>query len=255
VLSFPSIIVSKDEMSPSPPEVYGIYNQLKQEFISARYILFEAIEESSKGVHFSDKRVRLYDLLDYRHYRLWIEKVKMAFLAAYAIFDKIAYLVNEYWKLGLPIRKISFNTVWFDRGDQRKELAPIFSDSDNWPLRGLYWLSKDLYFKGNSNQPMEPDARELNSIRNHITHKYLKVHDHILCDTSNWRNKEGRELSYPISDQELKNQAIKLFKLVRNALIYVSLAAHENERKAREDIGEGMLGEMPLFEVGDDYRL
>ncbi|MEE7627893.1 LA2681 family HEPN domain-containing protein [Methylobacter sp. Wu8] len=254
-LTFPSIVVSNDEVSSAPPEVYGIYNQLKQEYVSARYILFEAIEESSKGIHFSDKRVKLYNTLDYRYSRLWVEKLKMAFLAAYAIFDKIAYLINEYWNLNLPIKKISFDTVWFERANKEKGLAAIFANSENWPLRGLYWVSKDLYYKADSSQPMEPDARHLNYIRNHITHKYLKVHDHILCDTSNWRDKEGHELSYPISDRELKQQAIKLLKLVRNALIYVSLAAHSNECKAREKIGEGLIGEMQLFEIGDRYRL
>lgn len=103
-LSFPSVVVSVAESSPSPPEVFGIFNQLKQEIVSARYILFQAIQESQRdSLHFADKKVKLVDMLDYRHYRLWVEMAKMAFLHAYAIFDKIGYLINDYWRLGRPV--------------------------------------------------------------------------------------------------------------------------------------------------------
>lgn len=254
VLTFPSVFVAKDDSAPILPEVYGIYNQLKQEYVSARYILFEAIKESEQTVHFSDKRVLLYDMLDYRHYRLWIEKLKMAFLSVYTIFDKIAYLVNEYWQLGLPIRKVSFGNVWFKNADQRQGLAEIFEAADNWPLRGLFWVSKDLFFKKTQNQPMEPDARHLNHIRNHIAHKYLKVYDDSLVDTAAWREFEGHELSYPISNIEFITQTLKLIKLVRSALIYMSLAAHDKETKAQKGIDESLIGEMKLYEVDDDLR-
>jgi hypothetical protein len=82
VFTFPSVIIEIEKsQSGSPPEVYGIYNQLKQEYVSARLYAFDAITESEENVHFSDKKVKLYDMLDYREYRLWIEKAKMAFMA------------------------------------------------------------------------------------------------------------------------------------------------------------------------------
>ncbi|MEZ5479793.1 MAG: LA2681 family HEPN domain-containing protein [Thiolinea sp.] len=94
----------------------------------------DAIEESQKTVHFST-RALLYDMLDYREYRLWIEKAKMAFLGAHAIFDKIAYLINKHWSLGLPARKIDFKSYWFNNGCSSKGLANPFISSDNWALR------------------------------------------------------------------------------------------------------------------------
>lgn len=255
VLTFPSVIISSEKCkSATPPEVYGIYNQLKQEFVSARYILYEALQESNDGgVHFSDKQVKLYDMLDYRHSGLWVEKLKMSFLSAYAIFDKIAYLINEYWEMNLPIRQVSFSSVWYENGNKKKGLSPRLSELKNWPFRGLYWLSKDLFYKASNEQPMEPGARILYHVRNHITHKYLKVHDHGLYDTENLRNSVGHELSYPISDFELKEQTMKLLKLVRSALIYVSLAAHQHERTLREGISEDQYAEIQLFEIQDEY--
>lgn len=255
VLTFPPTIVKKGDENPLFPEVYGIYNQLKQEYVSARYILFEAIEESNTSLHFSDKRVKLYDMLDYREYRLWIEKLKMAFLSAYAIFDKIAYLLNQHWNLSINVQSVKFNSVWMKPGDKRKPLLEKFRYSDNWPLRGLFWLSKDLYFRTSENRPIEPDARHLNHIRNHIAHKYLRVYDHRLVDTKTWRENSGHELSYPISDLELKRQTMKVIKLVRSALIYLSLAAHAEESKARKILDDGLLAEMELYEIEELYRL
>jgi len=45
-----------------------MYNQLKQEFVSARYLYYEGI--TSEAVHFSDKKVYLYDTLDAPVYSL-----------------------------------------------------------------------------------------------------------------------------------------------------------------------------------------
>lgn len=255
VLTFPSIVTPAEDAKLMFPEVYGIYNQLKQEYVSTRYIMFDAIEESERKLHFSDKRVKLYDMLDYRKYRLWIEKLKMAFLSAYAIFDKIAYLVNEYWELSIQVQKVQFNTVWNKSGDRKRALADKFSSSDNWPLRGLYWLSKDLYFKKNDNQSIEPDAHHLNHIRNHIAHKYLRVYDDFFVDAKSLRENEGHDLSYSIGDGEFIVQSIKLLKLVRSALIYLSLAAHAEESKSRQEFGEGLVVGMELYEVNDAFRL
>jgi len=255
VLTFPSIIVDTEDLKiGNPPEVYGIFNQLKQEYVSARYMLFDAVCESSNGVHFSDKRVKLYDLMDYRCYRLWIEKTKMAFLSAHAIFDKIAYLVNEYWQLALGAREISLKRCWFAKG-KRSELAPPFESSRNWALRGLFWLSKDLAGERGSSQPIQPDAWHISEIRNHIAHKYLKVFDHMLVDTEGWRQTAGHEYEYPISDQELIYRTRSLLELVRAALIYVTLAASHEERIKKETIGSKLLAEMGLMEIGDKDRL
>lgn len=256
VFTFPSVIIELEKsQSGSPPEVYGIYNQLKQEYVSARYMLFDAITESEENVHFSDKKVKLYDMLDYREYRLWIEKAKMAFMGAHAIFDKIAYLVNEYWELGQSARRINFKSCWYRNGKTSDGFAAAFESSENWPLRGLYWISKEFIGEKERESPLQPDAWHISEIRNHIAHKYLKVFDHVLVDTEQWRNASGHEWEYPISDKELIDQTLKLLNLVRSALIYVSLAAYDEEARKRSEIADGLLGDMQLFEVDDKYRL
>ncbi|MBT9539832.1 LA2681 family HEPN domain-containing protein [Thiobacillus sp.] len=254
-LTLPAITFTAREASATLPEAYAIFNQLKQEYVSARYLVFEAIQEQSKPLHFADRGVVLYDALDYRYYRLWIEKLKMAFLSAHAIFDKIAYLINDYWKLELGVRGVNFNLIWY-ADTSKSKIADRFASSDNWPLRGLFWLSKDFSYKTKSDRAVvDPEAKILHEIRNHIAHKYLRVHDHTLYGTAEARARHGHDQSFPVSDLELKEQSIKLLKLVRSALIYLSAAVTHEENRKLEKLEPGLIGSMPITSVGDKYRL
>lgn len=253
-LTLPSIRLPIEEGGPDLPKSYGIFNQLKQEYVSARFLIFEALKEkNNRGLHFSDRGVTLYDALDYRYYRLWVEKLKMAFLSSHAIFDKIAYLINEHWKLGLPVHKVDLRSVWLTT--PKLSPNPIFLESDNWPLRGLFWLSKDIYHKSNADQAIDPEAKIIHDIRNHIAHKYLRVHDHYLYGASKERERHGHALTYPVSDLELQTQSIKLLKLVRSALFYLSFAVKHHEQEKLKDYSPEYFATMPITEVGDKYRL
>ena len=106
-------------------------------------------------------------------YSLNIEKVKVAFRLCYSIFDKIAYLLNIYLKLGIASNKVSFRNIWHENANCRNPIRDdIFKESRS-ALRGLFWLSKDLDEKGDS--PIEPEAKEIATIRNYIEHKSFKV--------------------------------------------------------------------------------
>ena len=254
-LTLPPITLHAQEGGALLPAPYAIFNQLKQEYVSARYMVFEAINEKQSSLHFADKGVILYDALDYRYYRLWIERLKMAFLSAYAILDKVAYLVNDFWKLAIPTRNLSFNSIWFAGKPRDLKIRPEFESSNNWPLRGLFSLSRDFYYQSTSPRTVDPEAKVLHEIRNHIAHKYLRVHDDMLYSAAGDRARNGRDLSFPVSEEELIGQSIKLLKLVRSALIYTSSAiAHEEIRKA-SDLSSGFVGTMPIMSVDDRYRL
>lgn len=254
-LTLPTITLPVEEGGATLPAPYAIFNQLKQEYVSARYLIFEAVQERNAPLHYADRGVVLYDALDYRYYRLWIEKLKMAFLSAHAIFDKIAYLINDYWKLSLHVRGVNFNSIWYADIRTKLKIADRFASSDNWPLRGLFWLSKDFYHKSNADRAVDPEAKILHEIRNHIAHKYLRVHDHTLYGATEERARHGHDLSFPVSDSELIEQSVKLLKLVRSALIYLSAAvAHEESRKFKNS-KPGIVASMPIMSVDDRYRL
>jgi len=254
-LTLPSITVAASEATALMPRPYAIFNQLKQEYASARYMVFEALGEKGGKLHFADKGVLLFDAMDYRFYRTWIEKLKMAFLALHAIFDKIAYLVNEYWRVGLEPKRVSFASVWRSTDRASSELSARFSTSSNWPLRGLYGLSRDFHLKPVGEGAVDPEARVLNDIRNHIAHKYLRVHDHFLYDAEKDRARNKDQLGYAVSGQELEHHVMKLLKLARSGLIGLSCAVLHEEAEKRSKIGDEGNFPMMLSVLEDRFRL
>lgn len=240
ILSLPDFTTEINE----PPIVAGIFNALKQEFVSARWMLWEGIK--SNAPHFSDREVLLYNTLDYPSYGLSVEKVKMAFRMAYSILDKIAYFLNHYLALGIPERRISFRTIW-----REKDNGPVrdrFVKSENWPIRGLFWLSKDL-FEEDMRDSTEPEARALAELRHHLEHKYVKVHEMQLgpsdpsCDT----------LAHSIGRPDLEQRTLRLMQLARSALIYLSLGMHREERE-RAKGEKGLVATISLDPLPDEWK-
>ena len=106
-------------------------------------------------------------------------------------------------------------------------LRPLFQTYKNWAFRGLFWLSKDLYEdKPGFREAIEPDARQLNEIRNHAEHKYLKLHEGEWSPelaASNASDGMGDRLAFSIDRDDFEAKALRILKHARAALIYLSL--------------------------------
>ena len=248
-LLLPDMITNLKE----PPWFFGLFNQLKQEYVSARYFLYGGISE--EAVHFSDKGVYLVNTLDYTAHCLAQERVKIAFRISYSIFDKIAFFLNEYFKLGLKKRNIYFSKVWYKDGDFKKGLHQDFAARRNLPLRGLYWLSRDLF---EEEAPfvaaLEPDAKKLRDIRNHLEHKYIKIQD-FFREESDDRHSMYDPLALRISRTDFNNKALRILKLSRAALIYLSLGIHGEERGRSKNKKTGFIAPMPTVLLKDEDKM
>ncbi|HEC93031.1 MAG TPA: hypothetical protein ENI51_08595 [Candidatus Atribacteria bacterium] len=251
VISVPGIVVKIGE----GPYYHGFFNQMKQEFVSARYILYEGLK--SRELHFSDKDVILYNTLDYPVYSLSVEKVKFAFRVAYSLFDKIAFFLNHYLRLNIKEKKVSFKTLWYDYQQKKKVLRSDFRKKENLPLRGLFWLSKDLF----ENEPgfrdaIEPEAKDIYEIRNHLEHKYLKVYDDIWLGQSVDKWESADILAFHIKRKEFESKSIKLVKMVRAALIYLTLAVHIEEIERANERGKDVkVLELYLDSWNDEWKV
>ena len=249
VLTLPSLVLDASDASGArPPRAVGLFNQLKQEFVSARWSLYEGL--TTEGVHFSDRGVLLYDTLDYPSYSLATERVRTAFRTAYSLLDKVAFFVDAYWTLQKKPAHLSFRTVWYKEG--RKALLDRFGGYPNWPLRGLFWLSKELFdddLKGSTGA----DARELHELRNRLEHRYLQVHAGWAWPALSHAG-QGAGTGESISDDDLAAKAIRVMKLARSALIYLSLAVAREEELRHADRPEGLIGSMPLWTLDDDRK-
>lgn len=237
------------------PYYIGFFNQMKQEYVSARYLYYEGINFNEP--HFSDKDVYLYNTLDYPIYSLGIEKVKVSFRIVYSLFDKIGYFIKDYFNLKVK-SKVYFRTLWYWNENHDNELKEEFKDKENWPLRGLFWLSKDLLSCPDYIKAIDPDAREIAKIRNHLEHRYLKIHDTLWRDPLSGNDfgfKLKDSLAFSIYRKEFELKTLKLIKLARAALIYISLAVHTEEYKRDQEKEAGKVLPTQLEKYDDNWKI
>lgn len=209
-----------------PPIYQTIFNQIKQEFVSARHLLFEGLNH--KEFHHSDRDNLQLDTLDYAVYSYSSEKIKIAFRLCYSILDKVGYLLNDYLDLGFKSDRVSFRGIWniYDKKTRSYKLNPQISFTQNWAFRGLYWLSKDLYEKNEEfSSTIEPEAKELAMIRNFIEHKSFKI-----IEFGESGVFDGG-LTYVIERKEFEIKTLNLIKLIRASMIYLSLGINLEEIK------------------------
>ncbi len=238
----PSMVLKFDEK----PIFQSMFNQLKQEYVSARYLFYESLLNSE--IHFSDKEVTLMDTLDYSTYSLSIEKAKIAFKICYSIFDKISYFLNLYLGLENIPSKVNFRNIWFKNLFKNQGLNELISDSSNWALRGLFWLSKDLYEK-EFDVTIEPDAKELANIRNYIEHKSFKVVESL----NPYWTKETE--TYEIDRRLFEDKTFKILKLSRSAIMYLSFLIYEEENKREKNRNDGLIMPVDFIKLRDEYKI
>jgi hypothetical protein len=249
IFHLPSMVTHVGEES----YFYGIFNQMKQEFVSSRYLLYESLIADSP--HFSDKGVFLFNTFDYPTYGLAVEKTKIALRMGYSLLDKIALFINRYFELGLLESKVSFQNVWFEQkagggvardANGEPQISKKLDGSKNWALRGLFWLSKDLKEGKDLRDSLEPDAKLMDQIRHHAEHQYLKVHLDFAGIKTSGSLPDKPTLS--VTRGQLEKASMKLLKTVRAALIHLSLSV-----KAEEDRKDQLRGNAkPIGHLSQD---
>ncbi len=250
VMMLPSITVGGLDGGPGPPPVIAYFNLIKQEYAAARFSCWEGLTAS--GVHFADRGVQVYNTLDYPAVGFAVERLKMAFRGAYSIFDKVAFCLNTYLGLGHPERQVSFRNLWFVKG-RGKALHPNLDGVANWPLRGLFWLSKDV-FENDFKDVTEPDAQAIYELRNHLEHKFVSVHDMFLRAVSISPSPDTAPGVFDLSFEDLAARTVRQLKLARAAIIYLTLAIHAEERRREVDRPPGASFPMSLDTWDDAWK-
>lgn len=231
VLHLPAITVSIN----TGPYYESFFNQMKQEFVSARFLFYEGITATSP--HFSDSGVTLYDTTDYPVFGLSIERVKLALRSTYSLFDKMAFFLNYYLQLGIPAKQVNFRSFWYKSQNPKQGLKADIDGRCNWALRGMFWLAKDLYdSRPEFRDAMEPEAREIDVIRNHAEHKLLRVHE--FPENTAWaRGTMPDEALFSIDRDGLYSRTMRMLKLTRSALVYLAYAVHIEEMRKQQARG------------------
>ena len=209
---------------PDAPRFPAYYNLMKQEYVSARYRLYRATHEDDPDFVMRD--VRMLDSGEGQVFGHFTEDLRSAFRSAYAIFDKIGAFLNDYYQIGIKPRNVTFRGVWSEKPNSAVfEIRPMFRGHRNWPLRGLYFLSNDLFDEA-FKEVSEPDAADLAKLRQQAEHRFLSFQDYV--------SGESTEIHRLMAVDDFQRRTVRLLKLAREALIYVSLAMHREEALRKE---------------------
>lgn len=187
-----------------------LINCLKEDYAVARLTLYESISE-----HTQFDKVDAVNLLsensDNAVYGIRSAKLKLAFSSCFNILDKIALFINAYLKLNQRERSVTFFNVWYKNNNPKSSTNTVYeevSSIGNAPLLALLDIAKDFLPSG--------EYYHLRNKRNHITHRYLIAHH----QNDSWREDiDGEE--YHIDYDQLYNDSMQLFKVVKSALIYL----------------------------------
>lgn len=163
----------------------------------------------------------------------------------YSIFDKIALFINKYYEINLPPDKVSFSRIWheYDKHGKPIRIREQIEKSGNWILRGLYWLSRDIFSK--ELDMIDPEATDIANIRNFIEHKSFKIVDFGEFGTIN-------ENSTLVVDREqFEQKCEKVIKLVRSAIMYLAMSVHISEEMKER---QGIVMPYECLEIKDEFK-
>ncbi|QQK09024.1 LA2681 family HEPN domain-containing protein [Miniphocaeibacter halophilus] len=201
-----------------------MYNNLKEEFISSRFLYYEALEPNYK-THYSDRDVYLINNWNNAIYSVRIEKLKNSFKLLYSILDKSAFFLNEYYNLNINENEITFRNLWENSKEGSLNILPY---RNNYGLNAIRWLYKDIFV--NLHKSPNPHSKTLHTLRNALEHKYIVV---TISNLTLSEDLEKKENIWYISERKLQNYTLQLLHMVRELLIYLVISVNitENEKK------------------------
>ena len=205
------------------PRFPAYYNHLKQEYISARFRLYQYQSLDPLKGHFTDREALILDSADGGEFGHHVDQLRTAFRSAYALFDKLALFLNDYFSVGMNPRDVSFRRIWVKRESKplNLKLRTVFDGNQNWPLRGLYYLSKD-FFDEDFSSSAAPDAKELVLLRNYLEHRFLTLQYY------NAGASDSDTHLYITTDRFFA-KTMHIMRMARAALTYLSLAMYREE--------------------------
>ena len=113
-------------------------------------------------------------------------------------------------------------------------------------------MSKEL-FDDDLKMTTAADARELHNIRNALEHTYLRVSEgwakpFVIAETNN------NGFGIAVGSDELEAKALRVMKMARSALFYLSFAISVEERRKRREDPDQLVGSMSLDGLEDRRR-
>lgn len=219
-LLLPSLLFQSDK---DLNKYISMFNQIKQEYVYARYLCFNSNEVDS--VHYADENVYLIDCLDYVQYSIRVEGLKASFKTLYSLLDKVAMFINEYYSLKIKTRQVNFHSIWRSNSDLNKML------DKNIGLSSIFWIEKD-FDNGDNSLTANPNSKRLKIIRNYLEHRFTNITLNIFNGSED--NEDNNETRLYLTESELQEFALDLLNLVREVIFSLKNAIQisENEKQS-----------------------
>ena len=247
VIQLPNMITKID----AKPVFHGMFNQIKQEYIYARYLYYSTLGYNEP--HFADRETYIKSYTDYAQYSIRLERLKTAFKTLYGLFDKMSFFLSHYFDLGIKERDINFRSIWHSsagRGKGEYKFKNVLNPAQNFALSSLYWISKDFFDKYEDSP--NPEIRRIKDIRDSLEHKYVKISDGFFDKCI---GEYGDGLAFYISDKELYEVTIMLLRILREAIINLSLCVNIAEIPKREAAKDELVLPLYLLDYEDDWKV
>lgn len=206
------------ESAQDPPPIFAMLNCLKQEFVEARKLLFQASVNQQP-----DERLYV-NTLDYAIYGSAAAKLCFAQRSGMDLLDRIAVAVDLHLGIGTNPRKIDFRTYWRNKAET-EWTAGITEEvqSDNLPVIALSEIAADLKNDGFLTSQVDR--------RNASTHRFTVLHE--------YKSREAvsgvKYIERYVFDEFLA-ATIETLQLTRAAIIYlVEFVMRRERREANDD--------------------
>ena len=227
-------------------EIIDAFNTIKQDFVSARYLVWASSEHSSPIRIHAQAVTSHVSFLDTLHYGRWGVRTGIAiqaFKAAVDVLDKIASFTHLYFDTKQSATAVFFRNLPYE--DRKKQsLAGAFSKAVqgkkwNRGLAALIDLSYDLDSKWAS-----PLARNV-KMRHAATHRFVNVHSESPPKSSKWSER--------MNWAELVEESLFQLRLARSAIFYVAqMIDTQEDRNASTGLGGSITMPLPFIRLDTD---
>lgn len=206
------------------PQAFRYLSQIRLEYVAARQLCYGSL--NAKAIRKVKKNGLSVSENEPLAYSLAMESLKLSFRSAYSLLPKIAQVIKLYFNLKLADNKTGLKNVWYTDGHPANGLASVFTRSDNWLLRSLFWLSKELP-SVRQLPSIDGASDRLKSIADALENRYLRVVE--------LEPAEDAIVDNTISRDKLEKATTGTLSLVRDAIVYLTLALHIEEKKRKQN--------------------
>lgn len=237
-------IISKIDESMENKELFLIYNEIKQEYASARFQLYEGINNNE--YHYSDFGNKLILDSEYILYSYGVKQIENSYRSIYSIFNRVAYFLNKYNHMEISNKTLSLNKLFNKIEKNEDDSLKKFSC-----LNGLDWIKKDLYGDNTGDDykySVDPKMEKIRKLRNYLEHRLVKV-------VFYKDEYEATEDVLVISENVLVNNSMYLLKKCRETIILLTLYINQNEAYKKRKLNGENIPPLLLRDYPEDFKV